>query len=135
MNGGIANVRCDSIPPVPRVNALEVLRHLIKSFVPSDALPTMMSAADGILEPVFIKVKILQGNGLRADVPPAERVVFVTANVQTLVCLNGDFDSTYRFAEIATAIMKGAIVGSSHGTVLANFQSFRVAIQESKLTA
>jgi hypothetical protein len=63
------------------VNALEVPRHLVKSFVPSDTLPTVRSAANGILEPVFIVVKILQGDGLRADVPSAERVVFVTADV------------------------------------------------------
>ena len=71
MNGGIAKVSGDSIPSVIRLNALEVLRDLIKSFVPSNALPTMISTADGIPEPVFIVVKILQGNGLGADVPLA----------------------------------------------------------------
>jgi hypothetical protein len=52
-------------------------------------------------------VKILQGDGLRADVSSAENVVFVATNVQTLVSLNGDFDTTDRFAEIA-----GAVVGA-----------------------
>ncbi|MGI9167072.1 MAG: hypothetical protein ACR2G5_11935 [Pyrinomonadaceae bacterium] len=80
-------------------------------------------------------MKILQGNGLRADVPSAERVVFVTADVQMLAGLNSDFDATYRFAEIAVAIMKGAIVGGSHGTVLANSHSVRVAIWKNKLRA
>jgi hypothetical protein len=121
MNGGITKVRCDGIPAVLRVNALEVLRHLVESFVPTEALPAMMSAADGVSEPVFIIVKILQGNGLRADVPSAEGVVFVTADVQTLVILNSDFDATYRFAEVAIAIMKGANVGVSHGAALASF--------------
>ena len=101
-----------------RVNALEVLRHFVKSFVPSDALPTVMGAADGVLEPVLIVVKILQCNGLRADVSSAQRVVFVTADIQTLVGLNSDFDATYRFAEIAGAIMNGAIVGGCHGALL-----------------
>ena len=133
MNGGITKVRSDGIPPVPRMNALEVLRYLVKGFVPSDALPTVRSVADGIFEPVFIIVKILQGNGLRADVPAAERVVFVTADVETLIGLNSDLDAAYRFAEIAVLIMKGAIVSASHGTVLANFQSLRVAIWESNL--
>src|SRR5229473_8151066 len=122
MNVGITQVGCDGIPAVLRVNALEVLRHLVKSFFPSEPLPTMRSAADGIFEPVLIIVKILQGNGLRADVPSAERVVFVTADVQTLVGLNSDFDATYRFAEIAIAIMEGAIVGGSHGTVAGKFR-------------
>jgi len=116
MNGGITKVRCDGIPTVRCVNALEVLRYLVKSFVPSDALPTVRSAADGIFEPVFIVVKILQGNGLRADVPSAERVVFVTADVETLIGLNSDLDAAYRFAEIAGAVMRGALVGgSAHG--------------------
>ncbi len=38
-----------------------------------------------MFQPVFVVVNILQGNGLRADVPAAERIVFVTADVQTLV--------------------------------------------------
>ena len=115
MNGGIAKVRRYGIPSIRRVNALEALRHLVKSFVPPDALPTVRSAAHGILEPVLIIVKILQGHGLRADVPSAERVVFVTADVQMLAGLNSDFDATYRFAEIAVAIMTEAIVGGSRG--------------------
>ena len=128
MNGGITEVRSDGIPSVLRTNALEVLRHLVKSFVPPEPLPTMRSAADGIFEPVLIIVKILQGSGLRADVPAAERVVFVTADVETPVGLNGDLDATYRFAEIAVAIVKGTIVDGPHVTVLANSQSLRVAL-------
>src|SRR5260370_26060490 len=115
MNVGIAKLRCDGMSPVARVNALEVLRHLLKSFVPPEPLPTVRSPTHGIFQPVFIIVKILQGNGLRADVPSAEGVVFVTADVQTLVSLNSDFDATYRFAEIATAIMRRPDVGGIHG--------------------
>jgi hypothetical protein len=91
---------------VPGVNAPEILRDLVKSFVPPDALPTVRRPTDGISETVFIVVQVLQGDGLGADVPPAERVVFVTAYVQTLIRLNRDFDATYRLAEIAVAIMK-----------------------------
>src|ERR1700694_333176 len=105
MNGGITQVGRDGIPAVLRVNSLEVLGHLVKSFVPPELLPTVRSAAHGIFQPVFIIVEISQGSGLRADVPSAERVVLVTADVQTLVGLNSDFDATYRFAEIAGAIM------------------------------
>src|SRR3984893_4856486 len=108
MNGGITKVRSDGIPSVRRVNALEVLRHLIKSFVPPETLPTVRRATDGIFEPVFIVVQILQGDGLRADVAPAERVFFVTADSQScLLLLPPDryFNATDRFAEIAVAIM------------------------------
>ena len=115
MNGGITEVRCDGIPAVDSMNALEILRYVVKGFVPSDALPTLRSAADGMFEPVFIVVEISQGSGLRTDVPAAEGVVFVTADVQTLVGFNGDFDATNRFAEITVAIVGGAIVGCSHG--------------------
>jgi hypothetical protein len=128
MNGGITKVRSDGISPVARVNALEVLRHLVKSFVPPEPLPTVRSAAHGILEPVFIVVKILQGDGLRADVPSAERIVIVTADVETLVGLNSDLDAAYRFAEIAVAIMRGAFVGGSHVTVLANSELLNASI-------
>jgi hypothetical protein len=105
MNGGITQVSCDGVPTVLRLNAFEVLRHLVKSLVPSDLLPTMSSAAHGIFQPVRIIVNILQSNCLRADIASAERVVLVTADVQTLVGLKGDFDPTYRFAKIAGAIM------------------------------
>src|SRR2546423_14616057 len=82
MDSGIAKVGCDRIPSVDGMNALEVLRYLVKSFVPPDTLPTVRSAANRIFQPVFIVVQILQGDGLRADVPPAERVLLVTADVQ-----------------------------------------------------
>lgn len=59
MNGGITEVHCDRVPAVLCVNALEVLRYFVKSFVPSEALPTMGSAADRMSEPVFIVVKVL----------------------------------------------------------------------------
>src|SRR5215212_9527302 len=121
MNGGIAKVSCDGIPAVLGVNALKVPRNFVESFVPTDALPALMSAADGVFEPVLIIVNVLQGNGLRADVTPAERVVFVTADVQMLVVSDRDFDATYRFAEVATAIMKGTGVGVSHGAALNGF--------------
>src|ERR1700682_2792419 len=106
MNGGITQVSSNSIPSVRRVNALEVLRYLVTSLVPPETLPTILSAAHGIFQAVFIIVKISQGSGLRADVASAERVVFVTADVQTLVGLDSDLDAAYRFAEIAGAIMK-----------------------------
>jgi len=121
MNGWITKVRCNGIPAVLRVNALKVLCDLVKRFVPTDALPATMSAADGVFEPVFIIVNVLQGNGLRADVTPAERVVSVTADVQMVAVLDSDFDATYRFTEVAIAIMKGAKVGVSHGAVLNGF--------------
>ena len=117
MNGGISKVRCDGIPAVDGMNALEVLRYLVKGFVPSEPLPTVRGATHGIFEPVLIIVKISQGSGLRADVPAAERVVFVTADVQTLVGLNCDFDAADRFTEIAGAIVRGTIVGGCHSTV------------------
>jgi hypothetical protein len=134
MNCGIAEVSGDGISTVNGMNALEVPGYFIKGFVPSDALPTVRSAANRMFQPVFIIVEISQGSGLRADVPAAERVVFVTADVETVSSsefgvsslelidymvrvpdgfsvrhveriLNSDLDPTDRFAEIAVAIM------------------------------
>jgi hypothetical protein len=106
MNGGITQIGRDGIPAVLRVNALEVLRHLVKSFVPPEPVPTVRSPAHGIFQPVLIIVKISQGRGLRTDVPAAEGIVFVTADIQTLAGLNSDFDTADRFAKIAGAIVK-----------------------------
>src|SRR5882762_7310114 len=81
MHSGITKIRSDGIPAVDGMNALEVLGHLVKSFVPPNTLPTVRSAAHGIFQPILIVVQILQGDSLWADVPAAERVVFVTADV------------------------------------------------------
>src|SRR4030095_4335334 len=82
MNGGIAKVRGDGTPAVDGMNALEVLSHLVKSFVPPEPLPTVRSAANGIFQPVFIVGKSSQRSGLRADVSAGERVVLVTAYME-----------------------------------------------------
>src|SRR5438034_11570227 len=105
MNGGIAKVGCDGIPSVLRLNAFEVLRHLIKSLVPSDLLPTMSGAAHGIFQPVLIIVNILQSNCLRANVPASEWIVLVTADFQTLAGFNGGFDAASTFAKLECALL------------------------------
>ncbi len=81
MNSGIAKVCSDGTPAVRGVDTLKVLRHLIKCFVPAEPLPTVRSTAHWILQTVVIVVKISQRGGLRADVPAAERILFVTADV------------------------------------------------------
>jgi hypothetical protein len=142
MDGGITKVRCDGISAVDRMNALEVERYFIKSFVPPETLPTMVSAAHRISKPVFIVVQILQGDGLRADVPAAERVVLVTADVQPVssfefrvssfdllrpsaaavcLCLNRNRNAANRFAEIAVAVMN--LIGGLHSAAITKFGS------------
>ena len=59
MNGGITEVRRDGVPSVLCSDAFEVPRHLVKSFVPSDAFPTAGSAANRISETVLVVVNIL----------------------------------------------------------------------------
>src|SRR5215216_237997 len=108
MNVRITEIRGDGIPSIVRVNAFEVLRHLVESFVPADTLPTVWSATHGISQAVFVVVNVLQGDGFRADVAAAERIVFVAADLQALVTLHGDFDAADRFADIAVAIMRRA---------------------------
>ena len=80
---------------------LEVLRDLIEGFSPTYTLPTAGSTPDRKLKSIFIVVDILQGNGLRADVSTAERVVFITTNIETFMPVSNDFYTADRFAEIA----------------------------------
>lgn len=115
MNGGITQISRDAIPSMLRLNALKVLRDFVERFVPTDPLPTVLGATNGMLEPVLIEVNILQGDGLRTDVAAAEGIVFVAANVQTLVGPNGDFDPAHSFAEVAGTIMNRGFVGDWHG--------------------
>src|SRR6266566_5097039 len=114
VNGGITKIRCDCIPAVLFIDALEVLRNFVKSFVPSNALPAILCTTSGMFEPIFIVVNVLQGDGLRADVAATEWIVFVTADVQTLVGPHSDFDPTHSFGEITVAIVRRIIVGGLH---------------------
>ena len=118
MDGGITKVSSDRIPAVLRANAFEVLSYFVKSFVPSDALPTILRTTDGMFEPVLIIVNVLQGGGLRADVAATEGIVFVTADVQTLVGPHSDFDPTHSFGEIAVAIVRRSFAGDLHGAIV-----------------
>jgi len=142
MNRRITKIGGEGIPSVLRMNALEVMGNLVKSFFPSQPFPALRSATYWILQPVFVVMKILQRHRLRADVPVAERVVLVTANLQwvsgfgvrvsggkfrvssefsgwvllpLLLLLNRDLDAADRFAEIAGSVVHGTIVGGSHG--------------------
>jgi hypothetical protein len=133
MSDGIPQVSGDGIPSIFRLNALELFCYFIKSFVPPDALPALISAADRIFEPVFIIVNILQGDRLRADVTPAKRVVFITANTQALIGFDSNFDAAYRLAEVTAPIMNAAIVGGFHSKALTNFQSLGVTYLEKQL--
>jgi hypothetical protein len=118
MNTWVTEVRSDGIPAVRCVNPLEVCGDLVKSLVPSDALPALRSSAYGILEPVFVVVDVLEGNGFRTDIPSAERIVFVSADVKTPFAPDRDLDAADRFAEIAVAIMERTIVGVHGVTAL-----------------
>ena len=97
-------------------NALEILRYFVKRFFPTDALPTVGSATNGMLQPVFAEVNILKRNSLRTDVAAAEWIVFVAVEGESIV-FDGDFDATDRFAQIATAVMASFSnwIGQSNG--------------------
>ena len=115
MNGWITEIRCDGTGSILRLNPLEVPRHFVESLVPSDALPASSSASHGMLQTIFIEVNILQGDGLRANISAAEWIVFIAADIETLVWLYSDFDPADRFAEIARAIVRQAVAGVFHG--------------------
>ena len=66
---------------MPGPNAFEVLRYFVEGFVPTDAFPAVGSPANRMPEAIFVVMKILEGDGLRADVAAAERIVFVAADV------------------------------------------------------
>jgi hypothetical protein len=114
VHGRITEVGREGIPAVLCVDALEVLCDLVKSFVPCDTLPTLRSAAYGILESVFIVVEILKSDSLWADVPAAKRIIFVAPNVETLIGLNSDLDPTNRFAEIAGLVVRRTLASVTH---------------------
>ena len=88
MNGGIAKIGCDRVPAVDSMNLLEFSRYLIKRFVPADALPTPGSAADGMLQTVFVVVNVLESGSLRTNVTSAKGIFFVTADVEMPVGLS-----------------------------------------------
>ena len=48
VNGGVTEISCDGISPVLTLNAFEVLRYFVEGFSPTEGLPTVRSAADGM---------------------------------------------------------------------------------------
>jgi hypothetical protein len=90
---------------VLRADAFEVLGYFSEGFVPTHAFPTILSAAHGMFEPIFVVMEVLQGDGLWTDVTAAERIIFVAADVEALVAGYRDLDPADRFAKIAGAIM------------------------------
>src|SRR5215204_298949 len=96
-----------------RANAFEVMRHLIEGAFPTDPFPTAGSTAHRLGEAIFIVMKVLEGDSLRTDIAAAERIVFITADVEVFVGGSRDLDTADRFAEIAVAIMNRVIHGAS----------------------
>jgi hypothetical protein len=68
-------------------------------------------------KPIAVEVKVLQGDGLGADVAATERIVFIAANRKTLLTFHGDFNATDRLAQIATAVMRSDL---RHGVLNIN---------------
>ncbi len=65
-----------------------------------------------------VQMEVGERRGLRADVAAAERIVFVTTDVQALVAIHCDLDPTDRLAEIAATIMDRIIHGASPSRAL-----------------
>src|ERR1051325_112844 len=122
MDSRIAEVRRNRVSAVRRVNALEVLRHFVKRFVPLQPLPTVSGATHRIAQPIFIVVQILQGDSFRADVAAAERILLVTANVEMLIPADSYLQAADRLAKIAGAIVDRSFVSGCHGMVAQKFQ-------------
>jgi hypothetical protein len=84
---------------------------LIKSFLPTNLLPTASGRAPHrMAQPIRIRVDVLKGSGLGADMTLAKGVVFVTFDGQDLLILVFDFQATHGFTEVA-----GAVVGLDLG--------------------
>ena len=96
-----------------RLNAFEIARHLVERFIPADALPPCGRAANRLLQPVFIEMNVLQGDGFWANEPTAEGIVFVTADGKA-IAVTRDLDPADGFRKIAIPVVNRAVAVGVH---------------------
>jgi|GEM_PF-6941456 len=59
VNDWITEIGSDRVFAVRGIYAFEVLGDFSKRFIPTDALPTLNSAANRMSQPIFVEVKVL----------------------------------------------------------------------------
>ena len=98
VHGRVALVDGDRVPAMGALHFEEPLRGQVEGGLPADLLPIRSAPAEGPAQPVRVLVQILQRDRLRADVPVAEHVVFVTANREDAVSVDRDGKPAHRLA-------------------------------------
>ena len=77
VHGGVTCVKRKRIGPVARADRPDPAFDLIECSLPGDLMPALCGALQGLPDSIRIFMKILQCDGLRADVPAAEDVVAI----------------------------------------------------------
>src|SRR5215203_4231252 len=108
MDRGIAKVSRDGISAVLRLNTFDGSFDLVKSFRPTDALPTIFCPTHRIFQPIFIRVNVLQRDRFRTNMPTAERIILISANIKRPIITDPDLDPADRLTQIAASIMNFA---------------------------
>ena len=80
MNIGIAEISRGRVSSVLRVDAFQVFSDVVEGLVPMDALPAGGSAPQRMSKTIAVEMKVLQGDGLGADVAATEGIVFIATN-------------------------------------------------------
>ena len=80
MNCWISLIERNAVLSILIADVAQPVRRFVKSFIPTDPLPTRTGASHRMTQTVWIKINILQSDCLGADVTAAEWVLFVTTN-------------------------------------------------------
>ena len=90
VNIRIALIDADGVTAVRRLHGLQPRHHLVKRLIPGDGFPANGRAPHRLPQPVGVLVNVLQGHRLRANVPPAKRIVGVAFDGHDMI--PGHFD-------------------------------------------
>lgn len=95
---GIAKVYADAVSAMLLAGLVQPVGHQVKRLVPVHLLPASRGSPDRLPQAVRILVEILECNCLRANMPPAERVIFITLDGGNVTVFHFDCDTAHGLA-------------------------------------
>ena len=103
----VAQIDADAVATVVLTGLVEFFGNQIKRLGPFHFLPAALGLPDRLFQAVRILVQVLQRNRLRADMSPAQWIIFITLDGCDPTVLQFDCDTAHGLAKVT-----GTIVGA-----------------------
>src|SRR5687767_5305157 len=98
MHSRISEISGDCVLSALRLNFSDRAPDLVKRLRPTDALPAAARSSDRISQTVRVRVNILQRHRFRTDISATERIILISADVESSVVAYYKLNNAHRFA-------------------------------------